>query len=110
MIAGYGTGESEKWLNEVHQRAIPGEKIEATLENIKTERHLEFVGEGKRYFDLVRWGDAAKVLVTEDDENFTVASDKGRMGNWTEAHKYLPIPLSEIDASNNTLNQNPAYL
>ena len=110
VIACYGTGEAEKWLNEVHQRAIPGEKIEATLENIKTERHLEFVGEGKRYFDLVRWGDAAKVLVAEDDENFTVASDKGRMGNWTEAHKYLPIPLSEIDASNNTLKQNPAYL
>ena len=110
VIAGYGTGEAAAWLNEVHQRAIPGETVDATLENIKTERHLEFVGEGKRYFDLVRWGDAATVLVAEDDENFTTPSDKGRMGNWTEAHKYLPLPLSEIDASNNTLKQNPAYL
>ena len=84
--------------------------MEATLENIKTERHLEFVGEGKRYFDLVRWGDAASVLVAEDDENFTTPSDKGRMGNWSESRKWLPIPLSEIDASNNTLKQNPAYL
>ena len=32
------------------------------------------------------------------------------MGNWSESHKWLPIPLSEIDASNNTLKQNPAYL
>lgn len=109
-LAGYGSGDASKWLNEVHQRAIPGETVEATLENIKAERHLEFVGEGKRYFDLVRWGDAASVLVAEDDENFTTPSDKGRMGNWSESRKWLPIPLSEIDASNNTLKQNPAYL
>ncbi|MGM9735088.1 MAG: RagB/SusD family nutrient uptake outer membrane protein [Candidatus Cryptobacteroides sp.] len=109
VLAGYGSGEASKWLNEVHSRAIPGETVDATLENIKKERRLEFVGEGKRYFDLVRWGDAATVLVAEDDANFTTSSDKGRLGNWTESHKYLPIPLSEIDASNNTLQQNPAY-
>lgn len=110
VLAGYGSGDAEKWLNEVHGRAISGETVALTLENIKHERHLEFVGEGKRYFDLVRWGDAASTLVEEDDDNFTTASDKGRMGRWTEARKYLPIPLSEIDASNNTLKQNPAYL
>ena len=59
--------------------------------------------------DLVRWGDAATVLVPEDDANFTSTADKGRMGSWTENHKYFPIPQSEIDASQNTLNQNAGY-
>ena len=100
---------AKTWLNLVHARAGLTDSVEATLENIKAEREREFVGEGKRYFDLVRWGDAASVLVPADDENFTTTSDRGRTGTWTEAHKYLPIPQSEIDASQNTLKQNSGY-
>lgn len=33
-----------------------------SLDNLIDERRLEFVGEGKRYFDLVRTGKAATVL------------------------------------------------
>lgn len=110
VIEGYGSGEAATWLNMVHNRSGLKDTLDATLDNVKTERHLEFVGEGKRYFDLVRWGDAASTLVPEDDENFTTHTDKGRLGTWTQAHKYLPIPLAEIDASQNTLKQNPAYL
>ena len=102
-------GSAKTWLNLVHNRAGLSDTVEATLENIKKERKLEFVGEGKRYWDLVRWGAAATVLVPEDDANFTSTADKGRMGSWTENHKYFPIPQSEIDASQNTLNQNAGY-
>lgn len=63
--------------------------IPATIENIKLERRREFVGEGMRFWDLVRWGDA-DVLT----ENLTEYSS---VRTWTPAKKYLPIPQSEID-------------
>ncbi len=56
---------------------------------ILEERHKEFVGEGKRYWDLIRTGQAAAVL--------TSANHEWRENNWTENKKYWPIPQSEID-------------
>lgn len=100
---------AKTWLNLVHKRAGLNDEVAATLENIKQERRLEFVGEGKRYWDLIRWGDAPTVLVPTEDSNFSSTTDKGRHGSWTEAKKYLPIPQSEIDASQNTLKQNDSY-
>ena len=66
-----------------------------TAQDIKNEYHYEFVGEGHRYYDLVRWGDAASVL-TENDE----AHNSTR--TWTEKKKYLPIPQAEIDRTAGT--------
>ena len=86
------------WLNRVHNRAGLTDTVEATLANIKQERRLEFVGEGKRYWDLVRWGDAPTVLVPDKYEY--------RTNTWSESKKYLPIPQSEIDAALGTLAQN----
>ena len=48
----------------VRSRAGVG-TIPASLENITEERHLEFVGEGKRYWDVVRLGIASQVLVPD---------------------------------------------
>lgn len=112
VIAGYGSGDAEKWLNMVHNRAGLTDQVAATLENVKQERRLEFVGEGKRYWDLIRWGDAASTLVAGDDENFTTGGDRGKLASWKETAKYLPIPQSEIDAAAGTaypLTQNPGY-
>lgn len=86
------------WLNRVHNRAGLTDTVDATLANIKQERRLEFVGEGKRYWDLIRWGDASTVLVP-DTYGF-------RTNRWSEAKKYLPFPQSEIDAAMGTLKQN----
>ncbi len=86
------------WLNKVHNRAGLTDTVDATLANIKQERRLEFVGEGKRYWDLVRWGDAPTVLVP-DTYGYRTAT-------WSESKKYLPIPQSEIDAALGTLTQN----
>ena len=86
------------WLNRVHNRAGLTDTVEATLANVKQERRLEFVGEGKRYWDLIRWGDAPSVLVP-DTYGY-------RTNTWSESKKYLPIPQSEIDASLGTLKQN----
>lgn len=83
LVRGGGdAGRAAALLNAVRQRVNLG-PVEATLENIKRERRLELVGEGHRWFDLVRWGDAAAKL---GDRGFVA----GR-------HEILPIPLLELE-------------
>lgn len=82
----------------MHKRAGLTNTVEPTIDNILEERHLEFVGEGKRYWDLVRSGKAASVLVP-DTYGY-------RTNTWSAKKKYLPIPQGEIDAAQGTLVQN----
>lgn len=95
---GGDTGLASQYLNEVHSRAGLTDVVDPTIDNIINERRLEFVGEGKRYWDLVRTGKAATTLVPD--------SYGYRTNSWTENKKYLPIPQSEIDAAQGTLTQN----
>ena len=90
-----GKGSADAYLNEVRARAGLGNKG-ANLESILHERHVELMGEGKRYWDLIRLGEAASVL--------TPANDEGgyRTKAWTENKKYLPFPQSEMDATAST--------
>lgn len=91
------SGLAQGYLDEVRTRAGLG-KVSVSIDNILNERHKEFVGEGKRYWDLVRSGKAASVLVAGSALNRTVG--------WTENKKYLPIPQGDIDSSQGTLTQN----
>lgn len=90
--------KAQEYLNLVHHRAGLTDNVAANIDNIINERHLEFVGEGKRYWDLVRTGKAKSTLVP-DEYGY-------RTNTWSESKKYLPIPLTEIDASEGTLTQN----
>ena len=65
---------------------------------ILQERHKEFVGEGKRYWDLVRTGQAATVL--------KAANHSYRPNDWTESKKYWPLPQSECDKDPNLVQNN----
>ncbi len=98
LRTGGSTAEAQEYVNLVHHRAGLTDNKAATIDNILLERRLEFVGEGKRYWDLVRTGNAPTTL-TPDEYGY-------RTNTWTESKKYLPIPLSEIDASQGTLIQN----
>jgi len=89
-----GSGSAQSYLDEVRNRAGVG-NVTATVDNIIQERRLEFVGEGKRYWDLVRTGMAATTLVPNEY----------RTNTWSENKKYLPIPQSEMD-SDSGLTQN----
>lgn len=95
---GGDTGLASRYLNRVHSRAGLTDYVEPTIDNIIFERQLEFVGEGKRYWDLVRTGKAATTLVP-DRYGY-------RTNTWSESKKYLPIPQAEIDAAQGTLTQN----
>ena len=74
---------------------------EYNLDNIIEERRKEFVGEGKRYWDLVRTGKAVEVLKAANHEWRTV--------DWTPNKKYWPIPQSEMDKvdADHKMTQNP---
>jgi len=67
--------------------------VPVSMEAIMDERRLELAGEGHRWYDLVRTGNAATVLA---DRGFT-----------TGKNEILPIPLTELE--NTMLEQNPKY-
>ena len=98
IVRGAGSGDATTYLNRVRQRAGLTDNLSATIDNILQERRLEFVGEGKRYWDLIRSGNASSVL-TPDNYGY-------RTNTWTQSKKYLPIPQSELDAAQGTLTQN----
>lgn len=104
-----GALTAQGYLDFVRKRAFGDNfdknKVTATFENIKKERRLEFLGEGLRYWDLVRWGDAPTVVT----ENLPAFSSNR---TWDPVKdKYLPIPQGEIDKTSGTgefeLKQNP---
>jgi len=81
-------GDGSAYLQQVRDRA--GASYEGNdRDSILEERRREFLGEGKRYWDLVRSGKAAQVL--------KAANHEYRENDWTENKKYWPIPQSEID-------------
>ncbi|MBO4851613.1 MAG: RagB/SusD family nutrient uptake outer membrane protein [Prevotella sp.] len=79
---------------------------EETIKIVKMERRLELGMESERFFDLVRWGDAATVI------NKYYAEEIDNCGIYRDAHftankdEYLPIPFSQISASNGHYTQN----
>ena len=119
-----GDGLAQDYFDLVRERAGVA-SIPVTVDNIINERRLEFVGEGKRYFDLVRSGKAATVLKagagvvlrTKRTYNFDKNQWEGENTwggqaipervDWTENKKYIPIPQSEIEAAQGSITQNP---
>lgn len=97
-----GSPNKQQYLDRVRQRAgVPS--VPATFDNIIQERAWEFLGEGKRYWDLIRTGLAVDYLV-EDNE-----IPDGRKGHYTPNKKYIPFPQSEIDKCQGHLKQNTQY-
>ncbi|MEQ6124323.1 RagB/SusD family nutrient uptake outer membrane protein [Pseudotenacibaculum sp. MALMAid0570] len=96
---GISDARAQEYLNRVRRRAF-GDLLHdvtstgaALTEDIYNERRLELVGEGHRFFDLVRTGRAA----TEID------------GFVAGKHELFPIPQIEIELTGNRWAQNPGY-
>ncbi|WP_339649192.1 RagB/SusD family nutrient uptake outer membrane protein [uncultured Salegentibacter sp.] len=93
---GIDDSEARTYLNEVRERAgLDGVDAagNALTEIIYEERRKELVGEGHRFFDLVRTGRAA-----DNIEGFTAGKNE-----------LFPIPLEEIEFSQGNWEQNPGY-
>lgn len=90
---------ARNYLNQVRQRAFGNSSNDVTVsgnaltEAIWRERRLELVGEGHRFFDLVRTGKAAGTIP----------------GFVAGKHELFPIPFEEIQFSNGNWQQNPNY-
>ena len=77
---------------------------------VRFERRLELALEGKRWYDLVRWGIAEEIL------NEYFLTENRPLLDQFGAYKsdFLPIPGAQIDISRDddgspTLTQNPDY-
>ena len=79
-------------LNAVRARVgLPSVRV--SMAAIKEERRRELAGEGHRFFDLVRWGDAPTVLASR--------------GFKAGKNEIFPIPQLELQGTK--LVQNPGY-
>lgn len=111
-------------LNKVRVRAGLPALSSYTLSDVKNERRAEMFFENERFFDLVRWGDAATVLANKgkvDYDFYGYVNDGGVGSEWDIRSKegkkpagfisgrdeLLPFPLSEIESTN--IKQNPNY-
>jgi len=96
---GISDAKAQDYLNQVRRRAFGDSNHDINLsgndltEAIYHERRLELLGEGHRFFDLVRTGKAAEYI-----DGFTAGKNE-----------VFPIPLEEIDFSAGNWSQNPNY-
>ena len=123
------TGEAIKLVNEIRKRAKQstgmianypsdyGVKFnistyngsysqEDALKIVKMERRLEMGMESERFFDLVRWGEAEKVLNKYFAEETNNCSIYGDAHFTADKNEYLPIPFSQVAASDGHYTQN----
>jgi hypothetical protein len=91
--------KAQNYLNRVRRRAFADMLHDVTktgaalTDAIYHERKVEFVGEGHRFFDLVRTGKASVEI----------------NGFVTGKHEVFPIPSIEIQLTGNRWSQNPGY-
>lgn len=96
---GIDENKAKQYLNEVRRRAFGDLNHDinasgaALTDFIWEERRLELMGEGHRFFDLVRTGKAAQFI-----PGFT-----------SNKHELFPIPIEEIQFSAGNWQQNPGY-
>jgi hypothetical protein len=70
------------------------------------ERRLELAMESERFFDLVRWGDAEKVMNAYYAKESQIR-DYLKGANFTaDKDEYLPIPFEQMSAANGHYTQN----
>ena len=96
---GIDDAQALEYLNRVRRRAFGSSDADldamgsALTTAIYNERRVELVGEGHRFFDLVRTGRAANEI------------DGFQQGK----HELFPIPSIEIELAGNQWEQNPGY-
>ena len=102
--------KAAEYLQKIRQRSpslAPVTASSITFDMIVAERSKELVGEGHRFFDMMRWNKS----ITFNDELGAVSTiHRQKTIDRSFFKTILPIPVSEINA-NPTLKdqQNPGY-
>ena len=97
----------DKIVNDVRGRAgLSQDAANVTLDRLFDERRMEFFGEGTRWFDLIRSGNAVTIMnswKTTEDPNGT------NIGTINNNSLLYPLPLSEFLTAPGLYTQNPGY-
>jgi len=106
-----GTGLAA--LNQVRTRAQLAPLSGLTYQAIKEERRAEMWQEHERFFDLVRWGDAATALKDKGKTWYTfygyktgttewrIETRTGTGNGWSDKYNLLPFPYEQLSANPN---------
>jgi hypothetical protein len=103
-------------LNRVRARVgLP--PVSYSLDAIKKERRWELAFEGLRYFDLMRWGDAATQLAKQEGvaiknrgvDAVMKAFGGGYKARYEATGGFWPIPQSQVELSDGVLTQNKGW-
>lgn len=103
MIANYPSDYGVKFNISTYNGSYSQEDA---LKIVKMERRLEMGMESERFFDLVRWGEAEKVLNKYFAEETNKCSIYGDAHFTANKNEYLPIPFSQVAASDGHYTQN----
>lgn len=109
--------KATEYVNRIRTRAQLPALNGVTLNDIKMEKRLELCGEGVRYQDILRWGEAADLL-KETGKVYPFMQPNGNVeyistgrsiyGFKVGKHEHLPYPYTEIMLNKNC-KQNPNY-
>lgn len=123
MAAELGSPNAQDYFNQVRKRAFTQDdgtlgtsyrELPVSEDNIMNERKLEFVGEGIRYWDLLRQGiDVAANAIAASSGNVISGGSPETVtitaANVRNKRGFSQIPLTQIQRSNNVLKQNAGW-
>lgn len=105
LKGGVGGTKPLEYLNDIVSRANPANSVSAgdfTLDRVLTERRKELIGEGHRFFDLLRNG------LTIKREGGYHLPNTPEVIDWNYYKVVLPIPADQFKL-NPDMQQNPEY-
>jgi starch-binding outer membrane protein, SusD/RagB family len=107
-------GSAADAINKVRARSnMP--PVDATMDNLKTERILELSLEGHRFMDLLRWGtlDATMKMRESTDPNFKHFGDGSANSTyipWQDnKNEWLPLSSDDLLTNANIKSNNPGW-
>ncbi|KGE15156.1 RagB/SusD family nutrient uptake outer membrane protein [Sphingobacterium deserti] len=104
--AGSAATEVDAVVNAVRSRAgLTAPLVGVTKEQLLEERRREFIGEGSRWFDLIRSGTVEATI-----KAWIAAEDSGgQMDDFIIDYILYPVPQSELNKSPGLYEQNKGY-
>jgi hypothetical protein len=119
MAAELGSPNAVSYFNQVHQRADPTATPATSVSkaDILAERRLEFVGEGIRYWDLLRQGVSVAASTIAANTSVSIFNDgtanppsaSKLQANIIATHGFQQIPNDQITLSSGVLKQNAGW-
>ena len=108
-LANGNTSDASRYLNIVRKRAdASAADVTATMDLIQTERQKEFIGEGHRFFDVMRTGGSFSSDLSIDPHDFRGGAAYTSTLKPGDTKAVLPISSDER-VSYPELQQNPGY-